>query len=336
MKKQILILLLISLFTFTLCACNQSDDNERTTLDNTSESTTSDNSTDAETQKNNVIPTPCGDDLFGGEDLSFNAGLFAQYVGLSWGYTLNITVDDGKIFLNDILYENAGTISNPTIVYNQALLQYFELEEDKEEKSDVLEKIKNSETCYVLETQADSKYGQKIAVYYIDGVYYFLNSVDGMPSRIHCAIVNDEIPPANNDNIPAPNGNNPFFDEAQILFVADFYAGTGVVCQYHSFEVKVLNGQIFLNENLFDCTGLTSNTQIVYDSNDIWSDVVSSNAAINTLEQIKNSQNCYLLENKGDLSYGRSIAVYYIDSAYYFVTFFGNGDVMNIYYAGSK
>ena len=136
MKKLILILLLGALVLLTLWGCNQSNNDEGTSPENTTDSTAPDNIADTKAREDNVIPAPSEDDPFGGEKVSFSAGLFAQYVNLSWGYTLNITVDDGKIFLNDILYENAGTISNPTIVYNQALLQYFELEEDKEAESE--------------------------------------------------------------------------------------------------------------------------------------------------------------------------------------------------------
>lgn len=48
--------------------------------------------------------------------------------------------------------------------------------------------IKNSETCYLLETKQDSPVGEKICVYEIDDVFYFVRFYDnGKVMRIHYA-----------------------------------------------------------------------------------------------------------------------------------------------------
>ena len=51
----------------------------------------------------------------------------------------------------------------------------------------LVEKIKNSATCYLLGPTEET--GRKaMLLYYIDGVYYFSDSINGKPSRIHYAI----------------------------------------------------------------------------------------------------------------------------------------------------
>lgn len=133
-----------------------------------------------------VTPAPDGEHPFGNEDVSFIAALFAQDISMSWGYSLEIKTVNGKIYLNDILYNCIGITANPEIIYREELLLYAGVGDNDTGKLAILEKIKNSETCFILENQGGGKYGSTIAVYYIEDAYYFVNFYeDGDVLRIH-------------------------------------------------------------------------------------------------------------------------------------------------------
>ena len=104
---------------------------------------------------------------------------------MSAWFSLEVEIDNDKIYLGKTLYECVGIIENPTITYSKYLLEDLEDDENAEEKLEILEKIKNSQTCYLLKT--DNEELISYSLYYIDGTYYFSNSISGKPSRIHYA-----------------------------------------------------------------------------------------------------------------------------------------------------
>lgn len=133
-----------------------------------------------------VTPAPEGEHPFGTEDVSFTVALFAQGISMSWGYSLEIKTVGDKIFLNDILYDCVGIAANPEIIYREELLLYAGMGDNDTQKLAILEQIKNSETCFILENQGGGKYGSTIAVYYIEDAYYFVNFYEnGDVLRIH-------------------------------------------------------------------------------------------------------------------------------------------------------
>ena len=136
---------------------------------------------------NNIVPAPNGANPFGNVQTSFTAEIFAQNALMSSRFSLEVRIDNDKIYLGKTLYSCFGIFKNPTVTYSEYLLQDIEFDEDAGEKMKVLEKIKNSETCYMLKP-VESDSAKTIMLYYIDGVYYFSDSVDGKPSRIHYAI----------------------------------------------------------------------------------------------------------------------------------------------------
>lgn len=116
----------------------------------------------------------------------FAAITVAQLVALSWAYNLKVCVIEGKIYLNDVLYENKGQVTNPITAFD------FDMEgmgnmRGSERVSNALEKILNSESCYILEAEDYVKYGEQIAVYDIDGVCYFIAIYNSVAYRIHGA-----------------------------------------------------------------------------------------------------------------------------------------------------
>ncbi len=142
----------------------------------------------------NQTLSPVGEHPFGEGPSTFMAPLFVQPPDLSWGPTLNIRVENDKIYINDYLYESVGILDNPQVSYTEALVWGLEVQKENSEIAEtretaanklvILETIKNHTSCYVLETQANAKYGTKIAVFYIDGEYYLLNAVDEDVIRI--------------------------------------------------------------------------------------------------------------------------------------------------------
>ena len=124
------------------------------------------------------------------EVVSFRAEPYIQDV-MSWEYSLDINIKNGNIYINNILYKESSSVP-PVIVYNEGLLADAAITDkinQNQEMSNTLEKIKNSETCHLLETQQYSPVvGEKLCVYEIDDVLYFVQFYDnGKVMRIHYA-----------------------------------------------------------------------------------------------------------------------------------------------------
>ena len=117
----------------------------------------------------------------------FLADFYIQDV-LSWVYSLKIMKEDDKIYINDVLYEYAPSAEPPVVLYTPF---FFAQAADNQELSEVLNKIQESKSCYILKTDENHNFGKKIAIYQIDGAYYFLRFYDdnGYVMRIHRAII---------------------------------------------------------------------------------------------------------------------------------------------------
>ena len=121
--------------------------------------------------------------------ISFSAEPYIN-PGISWEYSLDINIKNGNIYINDILYKESSSVP-PVIVYNEGFLSDAAITDkinQNQEMSNTLEKIKNSKTCHLLETQQYSPVGEKLCVYEIDDVFYFVRFYDnGNVMRIHYA-----------------------------------------------------------------------------------------------------------------------------------------------------
>ena len=119
--------------------------------------------------------------------ISFSAEPYINH-GISWEYSLDIKIEDGKIYMHNILYDGS-TSPSPVIEYGEGFLAdaaFTDKINQNQEMSNTLEKIKKSETCYLLETKQHSPVGEKICVYEIDDVFYFVRFYDnGKVMRIH-------------------------------------------------------------------------------------------------------------------------------------------------------
>ena len=114
---------------------------------------------------------------------------YIQDPSLSWQYSFDIKFEDDKIYINDIFYEESSLVS-PVVLYSDGFLAHANYidETTGSTTANTLTKIKNCQSCYLLQTTQDSKAGQKIYVFKIDNVLFFVRFFDnGEVMRIHSA-----------------------------------------------------------------------------------------------------------------------------------------------------
>ena len=118
--------------------------------------------------------------------IEFCADPFLQQIGLSWMYSINVRIDNEKIYLNDILYDQISYVDNLDPDFSQLAPGPYVNTNISEE----LDKIKSQKGCYLLETQGETKFGEKIAMYIIGDTYYFIRFFDnGDVMRVHSGTV---------------------------------------------------------------------------------------------------------------------------------------------------
>ena len=126
-------------------------------------------------------PTETDPALFSGLT-EFVAVPFADCGFLSWQYSLEVKVIDNEIYLNDLLYREIS--DNKFDITNMD--SFFLCHIEGVEILNFLEKLENSEMLCLLGTESQSSIGQQIAIYDIDGAYYFLSFYDDCEIvRIH-------------------------------------------------------------------------------------------------------------------------------------------------------
>ena len=124
------------------------------------------------------------------EKIEFRAEPYLQNVALSWSYSLDVKVDNGLVYLNDILYEHITYTDNVDFSYSDAFLLSAN---GNQELLYTLEIIKNQKEYYVLKTESDSNFNEEIVLVRIDDTYYFLSLYEnGEVMRIHSAYVKKE------------------------------------------------------------------------------------------------------------------------------------------------
>lgn len=122
--------------------------------------------------------------LFGGIT-NFTADLFAQYALHSFSYVLDITVSKGVVYINDTLYDKISYVDNPGVAFHKAEFYWYS---DEELADSIFEQINACDKCYLLEiseTEENTTYGKKIAIYEINGICYFVR-ISKQVVYIHC------------------------------------------------------------------------------------------------------------------------------------------------------
>ena len=284
--------------------------------------------------ENNDVPAPNENGLFDNEEVTFYTKMLSSIPVSSWGGFEVKRTSNGEIYMNGALYENTGVFKTPNIVYDRAII-YQSFMDDA--LAELLVKIRNAESRYVLQTQDDNRYGKTFSIYYIDGMYCFLNEYNGRVTALWCEIANSETPPEVtppvNTFVPAPNGEDPF-GNVQTSFTAKTFAQEPFMSAWFSLEVEIDNDKIYLGKTLYKCVGIIENSTITY-SKYLLEDLEDDENAeekLEILEKIKNSQTCYLLktDNEELISY----SLYYIDGTYYFLNSI-SGKPSRIHYAAT-
>jgi beta-lactamase regulating signal transducer with metallopeptidase domain len=112
----------------------------------------------------------------------FEATPLLQGVNLSWSYSIEVDVAGDYIYLNNVSYK-ASAVLNNIVKYEGALL----LDAKEKGLEAVLDKITDADYYYMLKiTEGSSQLGKNVAVYEIEGVFYFLTfNESGNVIRIH-------------------------------------------------------------------------------------------------------------------------------------------------------
>ena len=112
----------------------------------------------------------------------FEATPLLQGDNLSWSYSIEVDVAGDYIYLNNVSYK-ASAVLNNIVKYEGALL----LDAKEKGLEAVLDKITDADYYYMLKiTEGSSNLGKNVAVYEIEGVFYFLTfNESGNVIRIH-------------------------------------------------------------------------------------------------------------------------------------------------------
>lgn len=191
--RRLFVILCVAALLFSSVGCDRAD-GDLSDTDGKSEAQTEDTvipqDPGTETEKPGEETDPGNTDA---DTVSFCAYPYIQHSVLSWTYSLDVQIEDVKVYINGILYEQAPSPVPPVVLYPDAIL--FEAERlDKANEdlkiTDTLKKIKESEPFCVLETDQYSKFGETLSVYKFDNVYFFVSFFDnGQVMRIHRAVI---------------------------------------------------------------------------------------------------------------------------------------------------
>ena len=120
-------------------------------------------------------------------------------------------------------------------------------------------------------------------------------------------------------------------DYTEISFNVRLLAQPSSLPVVETFNVKLDNGEISINDILYDEFELISAPEVVFGA-ELLQSIEQNEKALQVVEQIKSSENCYLLKSSANPLLAPQFAVYDIDDHCYFISFYENGEVARIYY----
>ena len=103
-------------------------------------------------------------------------------------------------------------------------------------------------------------------------------------------------------------------------FVAETLVQRMTVSHGFSLDVKVVDEKLYLCDILHEEITYTKNEDINFDDG-IISGAVYDERILSIFKKIKNQENCYLIDTRGDIILADYFRVYYIDGVCYFVSF---------------
>ena len=120
-------------------------------------------------------------------------------------------------------------------------------------------------------------------------------------------------------------------DYTEISFNVRLLAQPSSLPVVETFNVKLDNGEISINDILYDEFELISAPEVVFGA-ELLQSIEQNEKALQVVEQIKSSENCYLLTSSTNSLLAPKLAVYDIDDHCYFISFYENGEVARIHY----
>ncbi len=115
--------------------------------------------------------------------IKFSATTYIQDISLSAMFPMDVIVDNGKININGVIYDDIRKAHHLDILYSNGLLSAA-----NSDIVETLEMIKNAESCFILTSINNSL---SVAVYYVDDVCYMLSILEsGEVVRIHYVDIN--------------------------------------------------------------------------------------------------------------------------------------------------
>lgn len=120
--------------------------------------------------------------------IKFSATTYIQDISLSAMFPMDVIVDNGKININGVIYDDIRKAHHLDILYSNGLLSAANSDPNRVNIVQTLEMINDIDSCFILKSTNDSL---SIAVYYVDSVCYLLSmSESGEVVRIHCVEIN--------------------------------------------------------------------------------------------------------------------------------------------------
>ncbi len=188
MKKFTAISLLF-LLVFSMFSCNQQPNapeksSEAEAETNTETEVQSATRTEFETEPPTQAPTLL-------REIKITAETYLQYPSYSSEILLDVMIGEDGIYINNIPYIFIAYAEKLELIFDRIFIAYAERcdsSSGENQKLKLIEQLKCCNGCYVFEPKAARNKGNKLALYIIDGIYYFVSfKSNGNVTRIHFA-----------------------------------------------------------------------------------------------------------------------------------------------------
>ncbi len=232
------------------------------------------------------------------------AQIYAQYSTFSSYFPLRVKIEGTALSVNTYAYTITYVndfVPNPDIFLQNA--------DKMTAVQQVLRQVQAARGCYLLECSLDDV-TDKIAVYDIDGIYYFLNvTASGEVLRLHYA-----TPWSGMAKPQASVRTYPYATQPTLF--------------WSSLTVKEADGHVYFDDYLYETVTATSTFEVLYDEDMSWG---SDSAGYK--EKIQNADTFYLCETSCTTTrFGQRIVACQADSIWFFLMLSEDGKVIEIYH----
>ena len=113
--------------------------------------------------------------------------------------------------------------------------------------------------------------------------------------------------------------------------VADLYFDAPYLDWKYNYYVEIIDGQLWLSGVIYDEVTYETDYEFKYDDMMFVEGLQVDTEIYETLQQIKEHKQYYILKSTTSTRYGHQIAVYESGNTYYFLAFSGYGEVVRIH-----